>query len=307
MLRLKYFAILAATALLVACGESGESADDTALPTVYRSAAPTSTEEENPCGGQNFEDTVEAVIDQVPGAPNGQEWGFNQTNTYNPCLELSWIQLYSDPEDLNSYSQVLLFQGPHFVGTAESFNATKVHVDRIDDITIRISATASDGPFTTTFIWNAADNTVEKHPGSPSDENTDATTVSTTSTASTTGTGEAIIFEALNGRIRCAMFSDRLLCHIPDVTEQMPTDANGNQYNTLVLQDGGAMRTYSENSAAWLRQAYAQANEEVQSLYTNDEISHGYFTCSAASQSIDCVDNSTGAGATISRSDIIVF
>ncbi|MDO4927603.1 MAG: LppP/LprE family lipoprotein [Corynebacterium sp.] len=312
MLRPKYFAILAATALLAACGESGETAEDTALPTMYRSAQPTATETENRCGGHNFEDTMEAVIDQIPNAPNGQEWGFNQTNTYDPCLEFSWMQLYSDPNDLDSYSQILLFQGPHFVGTAESFNTTAAHVQRIDDTTIKVMATASDGAITATFVWNAVENTIEKYPETPIEEDIDATVESTTSATTMTptiaaGEGKAVVFAAINSRIRCAMFTDRLLCHIRQVAEQMPTDEQGNQYNTLAIQDGAAMRIYSENPAAWWRQATNQSNQEVQILNPNDEISYSYFTCSNTFQSIDCVDNSTGAGAKVSLSNITLY
>lgn len=300
--------VLLVSFLLAGCSSDSDDSTTADMPTLVRSSE--TPEPEDDCTKYDLNEVVLAHLDAVPSAPNGSEWEYLDNHAYDPCLPLSWIQLVADT-DAASYSQIMLFHEAQFVGTAEDFNITDTDVSRIDDSRIEVYAHYSEGYIRTEFVFNEGDNVLEKHPESPQSTATSAapTTAATNtdtdlSTKFIPGQGQAIVFQTPTGNIGCAVFSQRAVCNVREVSSEMPKDASGKPYNTLIIESGGATRTYSNTTPAWLPGASGSASTTPDTLEYGDTFTSGTIQCVSKTEALTCTDTATGAGGSLSRSAI---
>lgn len=93
-------------------------------------------------GAEALEDAISKVPPPFPSMPLDEEnqWSRNvSTDTYDPCVSLSWISLEIDRASLSSPYQVVFFHNGVYVGRAVNTEfGFPPQVTQIDDTTIEI-------------------------------------------------------------------------------------------------------------------------------------------------------------------------
>ena len=261
---------LTAVLVLASCGGSGEEAPQGASsshsapqdassssPAVSSPTAEEAADNVAPCADTTGKEAVGAVLIDLPQFDPSPRFRWDQTtattDTYDPCADLSWAELYIVGSMGSSPRHLLLFHHGEYVGTATKDPVIQMSdVTRVSDgeITARLGMGSGAGapiPAPTTIRWDDAKNAVVTT-GASAPSSAEGTTVTAgaacasgfvaiadldpavcgdASGATTLNPHGSAIVTSPSGNIWCAMSADLVDCVMLDPFARIDLGTSG--------------------------------------------------------------------------------